>query len=485
MSDPGKESTDAPEAEDEQKAAEKGISSVVKKTGRCECEITVDADEEYMQRHYEEEVATLLKEVSLPGFRQGKVPRALLEQKLGERVKSDVLSAVVAESYDQAVKENDLKVVAQVEAPEVDQIEWDVGQPLALQFKCEVLPEVDLQEKDYRNLEVEIPALEATDRMVEEELDKTLQRMARWEKVETRGIDREDYVECELRLLRPDTVGGRPWKRKPAFFPRDKKIGPFAVEGTEGALLGLKAGEEAELEAQCPDEAAEEELAPIRGQTVSVGVKVLNVYRRKVPELTEELAESLGFSSADELRVEVRERVGKAVESTKRTVAEQQLLDKILQSVDFEMPQSLVNDAAQEQQRRTVIRQMESGVSREEVEENLGQIASRSFDVAERGLKVTYLLKLIAEKERIYVSESEVQEQIRLLASRRGWTEQRARRYLEDQGLLRSLRGEMRESRTKQFLMQEAKRVEIDPELFAKRFAPTGSEARQADDPAE
>ncbi len=88
-----------------------------------------------------------------------------------------------------------------------------------------------------------------------------------------------------------------------------------------------------------------------------------------------------------------------------------------------------------------------------------------------RRLKASYVLRKVAEKERILVTESEVQEQVRAFASRQGWREERANSYMEERGMLRSLRDDMRESKTLDFLAENAEVEEISPEEFSKRHA--------------
>jgi FKBP-type peptidyl-prolyl cis-trans isomerase (trigger factor) len=108
-------------------------------------------------------------------------------------------------------------------------------------------------------------------------------------------------------------------------------------------------------------------------------------------------------------------------------------------------------------------------VQRQEAERLAAEHAAQSRANVERSLRATYLLRKIAEKERIIVTETEVDSQIRAFASRQGWREERARSYMEERGMLRALRDDIRESKTEDFLVQHAHIKEIPPEEFAKK----------------
>ena len=145
------------------------------------------------------------------------------------------------------------------------------------------------------------------------------------------------------------------------------------------------------------------------------------------------------------------------------------------------MPASLVERAAEDEQRKLMVRAMRLGSSRDDAEKLAEERAARSREVAVRRLKGAYLMRKIADKERIYVLDSEVQEQVRALASRQGWTERRTERFLEENDLMGSLREEMREERTLKFLIENAQLVEIPREEFLKRMETKTAQNPQTD----
>lgn len=467
----------AAETEQEEEAAGPGPRATVERSGPYECVIRIQADAEYLRDRYQEDLASLQTEVTLPGFRQGHAPVGLVERKMGSALRSDVISSVVGEAYDKAVEDYDLTVVAETDAPDLENFTWDPGQPAEFEFKLEVMPEVELDEKHYKGLAVEAPALEVTDELLQREMERFARQFATWEEVTGAGIDWDDYVEAEVSI--PDLE----WSETIGFYPRAERIGPFSAEGIRAALVGAKVGDEVEVQAELPEDqvGGREQLAPLAGQNTTLKLALSHVTRRKVPELDDELAKKIGLSSAEEIEPIVRERLANALEQRKGEVIRQVAVEAALAAVECKMPPSLVERAAEEEQVRNLVRLLRMGMPRQEAERAAADSAGRAREHVERRLKAAYVLRKIAEKERIIVTESEVDSQIRAFAARQGWREERARSYMEERGMVRALRDDMRESKATDFLVENAEVTEIPPEEFAKRHGAEGP----ADAPAD
>lgn len=473
--------TEAPEQEE----AATGVHTTVTRTSAYECTVRVEVEAERLRKDYEEGLTTLQNETALLGFRKGKAPRGLIERRFAKRVKAEVLGTVAGEAYEAAIKENDLTVVAELETPDFEDVEWQVGEPAEFEFKCEVLPEIDLQDEHYKGLTVDVPALEVTDEVFEEEMRRFARQMANWQPVEGQGIDWEDFVEAEVSLVGEGDDSA--WSGKLQFHPKDEQIGPFNVPGLKGAVMDAKTGDTLELEAEVDQELAEDAEAALKdlaGHAVKIKATISGVHRLNIPEINDELAEKIGLQSADEVRSVVRDRLEKRLESQKKEAGEQAVLDAVLERVEMEMPPSLVERAARDEQRKIMVRALRTGVSRDRAEELVQDTASRSRRAAVRQLKMAYLLKRIAEAERIVVLDTEEQEQLRALAARQGWTERRAQRYMEDNDLMGSLREQVREEKTLRFVVENAELKEIDVEEFTRRMREKAA-AEQAQDQEE
>jgi len=441
----------------EEQEAEAEVSKTVERTSPTECTIKIEADAGYLEKRYQQELAELRAEVVLPGFRRGKAPLGLVERRMGSVLRTDLITSVVAEAYDAAIEENALTVVGEVSGPEADEIDWHAGQPYSYEIKCEVMPAVDVEEEHYKGLHVEAPVYEASDELVEAELERFAGRFATYEPVEGEGIDRDDYVAGEIRAPEAD------WRRNMGFYPAADKIGPFAVEGLKGALMGAKAGDTLELEGQAEEDDVSgiDELAHLAGKRVKIEFEIQTVTRRKVPAVDDDLAKKIGMESAAEIESFVRERLDDALKQRSDQSARESVVAALLAKVPCEMPDGLVDRATREEQVRRLIRLLRAGVPRQEAEKTATESQFETREMVARRLAATYVLRKVAEKERINITESEVDGQIRAFAADQGWREERARSYLEERGMVRALREDMREEATITFLLENAELKEV------------------------
>ncbi len=472
----------APDEQESEQSEEKAPRATVERTGPCECVIRIEADADYLRERYQNELTSLQHEIKLPGFRRGRAPVGLVERRMGSTLRSDLISSVVSEAYDKALEENELNVVAQVEAPDLEETQWELGQPAQFEFRCEVMPEVQLQESQYKGLRVEAPILEVDDELLEHEMKRFAQQFATWEEIKDAGIDWDDYVEAEVSLS-----DGAQWRETIGFYPRAEKVGPFSVQGVKAALVGAQVGQEVQLEAELLKDgtAGREELEPLAGKKVNVRLNLSRVMRRRVPELDDDLARKIGLSSAGEIEPLVRERLESSLSERRDDIARQMLVNQLLDKVDCELPPSLVERALEEYQIRTLVRLLRQGVPRHEAERRAVDRPHETQEQIRRRLKARYLLRLIAEKERILVTESEVDSQIRAFAARQGWREERARTYMEERGMVRALRDDMRESKTIDSLMESADVAEIPSDEFLRRHGGAVEPAEQQAAPTD
>jgi trigger factor len=479
MPDEQEEAVETPEvAADEEEAAEGGPQAAVERVGPTECVIRVEADADYLRERYQKELAALQAEVALPGFRRGKAPAGLVEKRMGSSLRNDLVSSVVTEGYDEAVEEHDLTIVEHTDEPDLENLAWEPGQPLSVEFRCDVLPQIELDEAQYKALHVEVPALEPTDEMLAAEMERFAQQFSTWEEA-TGAVDWDDYVEADVAV--PDAD----WQETIGFYPRAERIGPFAVEGMKGALAEAKLDDKVELDATLTDDpsANRPELAGLAGQALKLRVELKRVMRRRVPELDDDLAKKIGLSSAAEIEPLVRERLEASLKERKEQVTREAVTDEIIRAIECPMPTSLTDRAAERENLRLLVRLLRMGVPRQEAERQAGSDRERRRDAVERRLKASYLLRKVAEKERIVVTETEVDSQVRGFASRQGWREERARGYLEERGMVRELRDDMRESKTLDFLIENARIKEVPTDEFARRHGQpddSGAEAAPA-----
>jgi len=471
MPDERDQASEAAKAATVGEAAEDGLRVAVERVGPAECTIRIEAEVAYLRERYQKELTALQAEVALPGFRKGKAPAGLVERRMGSTLRSDLVSSVVSEAYDKAVEEHDLEVVGHTDEPDLDALSWEPGQPIEVEYRCEVLPQVELDEQQYKGLEAEVPAFAVTDEMFADGMERFARQFSTFEEAEG-AVDWDDYVEADV------SVAGVDLKEQIGFHPRSERIGPFAVEGMKGALADAKVGDTVEVDAELQEDAAgaRPELEELVGRSVKLSVALQVAMRRKVPALDDELARKIGMESVADVEAVVRDRLEESVKEETERATRDAVCDALLRSVDVELPSGLVDRAAANENLRLLLRLLRAGVPREEAERRARAGRERQRDVVEQRLKVSYLLRQVAERERIIVTESEVDSQVRAFSSRQGWREERARSYMEERGMVRELRADMRESRTIDFLIEHARIREVAQAESAGRHGEPESE---------
>jgi trigger factor len=478
------EQTTAPtEPEGAEQETEQDVRTEITWEGECECTIHVEVEAEHLADLYEEELKRLEREARVPGFRAGKAPRGLLERRYGDRVQEEIVATVVRDSYQDAVADHDLSVVETTEAPDPEEMDWEVGEGLEFEFRCEVLPEIEIEEEQYKGLEVEVPEQELTNEMLDQEMENFAQQMGSWEEVEEGGIDTEDYIVADVHVRGEEEPE---WSEEMQFVPSEEQIGPFIATGIKGAIMGAQPGDTVELEVELPEEEfpeGNESLEEFVGEPVTIEIEIKEAYRREIPEIDDNLARILDMDSVEELRSMLRDRLERQISDQQEDVTRQILVDALLNKVDMELPDSLVERATQDEMRRLMMRALRAGRPREEAEQIARSNAHRSRDMAVRNLKSSFLLREIADKERIYVLDDEVQEQIRALADRQDWKVERARRYLEKNDMMSSLRWDMREAKTMEYLEDNANITYIPASEFTRASQPDAQQPEAA--PAE
>ncbi|MFW6456843.1 MAG: trigger factor [Planctomycetota bacterium] len=480
------EQTTASTDTEPEKQEDKDIRTEVTWDGECKCEIHADIDAEFLEQRFEDELGQLQEKAQIPGFRVGNAPLGLVKKRYGSKLADDLLGTVLQEAFDDAVEKNDLSVVVTEDGPNPEEMDWEVGEPLECDFTVQVLPQVDIEEEQYKNLEIEVPEQEITDEMIDQELERFAQQMASWEEVEDGGIDVADYVVAQLHV--PGDEESQ-WSDDVEFVPEEKQIGPFQVDGIKGAITGAETGDTVEVEGELLEDHLSEDdhsLSDMVDEPVQLVIEIEEVYRREQPAIDDELAQTMGMDDTEELRNFIADRMEREVKEQEQNVTRQILTNALLEQVDLEMPDALVQQATQDEMRRLMTRALREGQSRDEAEQFARSQAHRSREMAERNLKSTYLLRQIADKERIYVLDDEVQEQIRALAARQDWSVDKAQKYLEKNDMMSSLRSDLRSEKTIQMLLDHAEVNTVPADEFTQREmeeapAATPEESEDAD----
>jgi trigger factor len=429
------------------------ISPVKKKL-----EVEIEAQE--VDKRIEEAYRDLRKGVKLPGFRPGKVPRKILERRFGNQVIDDVTRRLVNETLPKAVEETNTMPLSM---PVIENEILKLGQNFKYSALMEVRPEFEL--KDYMGLEVEKEIFSVGDEDVEAQLEEIRKTHGQLSSVETeRGIREEDYAVIEYEGFE----GGKSMEglKNNNFLVR---VGSHDFHPDfEKALIGFKKGDRSEFEVDFEEDYAQPKLA---GKSVRFKVKVIDIKEMKLPELNDEFAKNLGadFKDLNDLKDKIRETLTKREEKRVDRELKMRLLEKVSDSVDFELPESLVDselNGAIENIRQNLLR---SGSNMEKAgldEEKLRQDLRPS---SEKRVKDMLVLGEIAKRSDLHITEAELSEGFKDLAVSTGQDAETLRQYYEANNLRESFRQQLLEEKALNYLVKGANITEVESDKIKRK----------------
>src|SRR5690625_1633582 len=296
--------------------------------------LTIEVDADKFNDALDQAFKKVVKDIQVPGFRKGKVPRNIFEKRFGvESLYQDAVDIVLPDAYMKAVEETGIQPVEQ---PEVDIDEIEKGKNLIFTAKVTVKPEVKLGE--YKGLEVEEENTEVTDEDVTEELTKRQEQQAELVVKEEGAIEDGDtaVIDFEGFLGEEAFEGG-----KGENHTLEIGSGSF-IPGFEEQLVGKTAGEETEVNVTFPEEYHAEELA---GKEAVSKVKIHEVKQKELPELDDEFAKDLDeeVETLDELKEKIKKQLKEQRETEADTKKRESLVEQASDNAEVDIPEAMVN----------------------------------------------------------------------------------------------------------------------------------------------
>lgn len=353
----------------------------------------------------------VVKDVQVPGFRKGKVPRKIFEGKFGvESLYQDAVDIVLPDAYRQAVEETE---IVPVDQPEVDIEQIEQGKELVFTAEVTVKPEVELGE--YKGLEVEEETVEVTDEDVEHELEHLRENHAELIVKENGEVEEGDTVVIDFEGFKDGEAfeGG-----KGDNYSLEIGSGQF-IPGFEEKLVGRKAGEEADIDITFPEEYHAEDLA---GEDVTFKVTIHEVKTKELPELDDEFAKDVDdeIETLKELRTKKKDELTKQKEQDADNQMRESLVNQASENASVDIPEAMVNTEVEQMVKEFEQRLQQQGMTMEMYYQFSGQdeaaFKEQMKDDAEKRVKTNLTLEAIFEKENLEVTDEEVENEISKMA---------------------------------------------------------------------
>ena len=411
--------------------------------------ITVEVDESDVDEAIDAAFKKISKDVSLPGFRPGRVPRKVLEAKFGqEYARSEALNELIGQNYRNAVIAHEVDAIAQ---PEVNITEGEESGPLCFEAVVATRPSVSLE--GYNELTITLPPLEATKEEIDNQIDNLREQAAEREEVDRPAI-MADFVTIDL-------SGSQDGEPEESLTAEDftYEIGSgFIVDSIDENLLGTKVGEIVEFEGDHPNE---------EGAVLSFRALIKKIEEKKLPELTDEfVAEMTEFETVDLLTEDTENRITDSKRIQASNLLIEQIGSELAELVSEDPPETLINDQVQQQLQEMAMRMAQQGMQFEQFLEATGQdieaLAENMKEPAARVVKIDLALRAVAAAQNILVEQSDIDKEISQMAEYYNQEETQLVEIFQENGQMLTLKADLMKQKAMKYLEENVEIVDPD-----------------------
>ena len=384
------------------------------------------------------------KQASLPGFRPGKVPAALVRSRFAKEIQEEVMSRLLPRSFHEAIAEKQIQVVGD---PSVEHMDPFIeGAPLKYKAEFEVKPFIELRE--YRGIEIDEPKVEVNDGDIDAMVDRLREQASSYRPETERGLADGDYAMIEITTsgegIDPETKAGHFRSGEESPMPE-----------LHAAMFGRRVGENASFDKVYGDEAANESF---RGKNIHHEVTLKEIRVQEKPEVNDEFAKSVGgWDTTVQMREAIREDIRRHREQEGRRAKQGQISDRLLADHEMEVPDVLVEQELGKSLQNYARFLASQGVNLDEAEMDWTRIRDDFRPEAVKRVKRSLILDEIAKKEKIVVSDVEVDAEIRKAAQENGREFAEVKHHLKHEGGYESLRASLGQEKALDFLVREAR----------------------------
>ncbi|MCS1351476.1 trigger factor [Mechercharimyces sp. CAU 1602] len=413
--------------------------------------LTVEVEAEKVNEALDQAFTKVIKKVSVPGFRKGKVPRPIFEKRFGvESLYQDALDILLPEAYGSAVEEAGIEPVDQ---PEIDLEQIEKGAPLIFKATVTVKPEVKLGQ--YKELEIEEKDFSVSDEDIEAELKKMQEQQGQLEVVEEGEVAEGDRVILDFDGM----IDGERFEGGQAEqYNLEVGSGQF-IPGFEEQLVGMKVGDEKDVLVSFPEEYHAENLA---GKEATFHVKMHEIKRLSLPVLDDEFAQDVSdFDTLAELQADTRKNLEEKAKREQEDYIRNSLVEKATENAEIELPAVMIESQVDHMVQQFEQQLRYQGITLEQYQQLLGQdddaIRSQFREDAEKKVRADLVLEQIGIEESIEVSDEDLEAELKELASEMDRDLEEVRQILNSQGNIEAFKDQVKVKKTVDLLVSNSK----------------------------
>ena len=404
------------------------MKSVVESLSPTRVRIIIDVDFKDLEPHVSVAYETLAHQVSIPGFRKGKVPRQLIDQRVGRgTVLNEAINNGLPDFYSKAAREHDVLAVGR---PSIDIKELKDNEVVKFEVEVDIRPEVTLP--DFSSIELSVDDVVVTDKDVDDQVEVLRTRFGTLTTVEKDAAS-GDFVTIDLvaKLDGKEVEGGT--ANGISYEVGSNRM----IDGLDAALEGMKVDESKTFNTQL--------VGMKEGDTGEVTVTLKAVKKRELPDLNDEFAKLASeFETLDELKKDARERLERLKSLEQGTQARDKLLTHLLDTVEVLVPEQLVKDEVNDHLEKED--RLEDETHRNEVTEEIT-----------RSIRGDFLLDSIVKSEEVQVTEADLTEYLIRTAARYGMSPDQFAKQISEGGQIAALMAEVARTKALAVVLERVK----------------------------
>lgn len=384
--------------------------------------INLEIPAEQANQEYNKAWKRLGQRLNIPGFRRGKAPRSIVEKTVGvDRIKQEAMDRLFPHLFADAISEHQLDIVA---PPQIENLKFDLGEGIAVKASVELRPEAQLP--DLVAIKADVPEYKLPEDAEEKELQSIVERLTTLESVVDRPSEKSDIVNIDF----SGSVNGEAIKGGSAKNYRLDLMDNNFIEGFADQLVGHKIGEEFTINVTFPENYHDNALA---GKPAEFKVKINDISKKVVPELTDEVAKKVGpFETVEQMKEEVRNLLKQSEDQENTYRKQKAVVDYLLEKSTVEIPESMVNREAKLLMDEVQQRLKSQGLSWEKFLDSEGHESTweNLREEARKRIKTSLIFGAIAKQEAMQVTEDEFSSMVSQMAAMRGMDEKQVMRQL-------------------------------------------------------
>ena len=376
--------------------------------------LTIELPAEELEKAIQDAYMKQRSRIAIPGFRKGKVPRAVIEKMYGTEVfYEEAAESVINGSYPDAIKESGEDIVSR---PEISVVQIEKGKPFIYTAEVALKPPVELGK--YKGIKVEPVDVTVTDDEVEEEIKKELGKNAREVDVTDRAAKNEDIVLIDY----SGSVDGEKFDGGTAEDQKLELGSHTFIDNFEEQIEGHNIGDEFDVNVTFPEEYHENSLA---GKAAVFAVKLKGITEKQTPELDDDFVSDVSeFDTVDEYRADIRETLEDRKKAAARTKKEDEAVKALVEDSRMEIPQAMIDTEADSMVQNYDNRLRSQGLGLQQYMQYTGMTTDKLKDdmreQAKLNIESRLVLEAVAEAENITIADEDIEKEIQEMADNYG-----------------------------------------------------------------